>query len=68
MLQKAIYLSSPDLGQVTNFKPKMRGFKRLLDLIWSKQKDFFNWLSNLKNFVFLNGSEIRRNMIQMALK
>ena len=32
ILQKAIYLDFPDLGQVTKFNPKMQGFKRVLDL------------------------------------
>ena len=32
MLQKAIYLDFPDLGQVTKFYPKMQGFKHVLDL------------------------------------
>ena len=33
MLQKAMYLDSPDLGQVTKFNPIMQDFKRVLDLI-----------------------------------
>ena len=33
MLQKAIYLDFPDLDQVTKFNPKMKDFKRVLDLI-----------------------------------
>ena len=32
MLQKAMYLDYPDLGQVTKFNPKMLDFKRVLDL------------------------------------
>ena len=32
MLQKAMFLDSPDLGQVTKFNPKMQDFKRVLDL------------------------------------
>ena len=32
MLQKAMYLDFPDLGQVTKFNPKMQDFKRVLDL------------------------------------
>ena len=55
-------------GQVTKFNPKMRHFKRVLDLTWSKGRDLFNWLSNLKNFVLSNDSENVRNVIQMALK
>ena len=51
MLQKAMYLDFRNLGQVTKFNPKMQDFKRVLDLIWSKGSDLFNWLSNLKNFV-----------------
>ena len=32
MLQKAMYLDFPDLGQVTKFNPKMQYFKHVLDL------------------------------------
>ena len=32
MLQKAMYLDFPDLGQVTKFNPKMQDFERALDL------------------------------------
>ena len=32
MLQKAMYLNFPDLGQVTKFNPKMQDFKRVLYL------------------------------------
>ena len=32
MLLKAMYLDSPDLGQVTKFNPEMQDFKRVLDL------------------------------------
>ena len=31
-------------------------------------RDFFNWLSNIKNFVLSNGSENVRNVIRIALK
>ena len=31
MLQKAMYLDFPDLGQVTKLNPKMQDFKRVLD-------------------------------------
>ena len=68
MLQKAMYHDFPDLDLVTKFKPKMQDFKRVLDLTWSKERDFFNWLSNLKNFVVSNGSENVRNVIRIALK
>ena len=54
--------------QVTKFNPKMQDFKRDLDLTWSKERDLFNQLSNLKNFVLLNGSVNVQNVIQMALK
>ena len=47
MLQKAMYLDFPDLGQVTKFNPKMQDFNRVLDLICSKESDFFNWFSNI---------------------
>ena len=50
-------------GQVTKWNPKMQDFKRVLDLTWSKGRDLFNWLSNLKNFVLSNGSENVRNVI-----
>ena len=36
MLQKAMFLDFPDLGQVTKFNPKMQEFKRVLDLTWVK--------------------------------
>ena len=29
MLQRAMYLDSPDFGQVTKFNPKMQDFKRV---------------------------------------
>ena len=32
MLQKAMQLDFPDLGQVTKFNPTMQDFKRVLDL------------------------------------
>ena len=32
MLQKAMYLDYPDLGQDSKFNPKMQDFKRVLDL------------------------------------
>ena len=32
MLQKAMYLDFPDLGQVTKFNPTMQDFKCVLDL------------------------------------
>ena len=67
MLQKAMYLDFPDLGQVTKFNSKMQDFNRVLDLICSKGS-FFSWLSNIKNFVLSNGSEMVRNVIRIALK
>ena len=68
MLQKAMYLDFPDVGRVTKFNPKMQDFKRVLDLTWSKGSDFFNWLSNIKNFALSNGSENVRNVILIALR
>ena len=59
MTHKAMYLASPNLGQITKFNPKMQVFKHVI---------FFNWLLNLQNFVFSNGSENVQNVIQMALK
>ena len=32
MLQKAIYLDFPNLGEVTKFNPEIQDFKRVLDL------------------------------------
>ena len=63
-----MYLESFGPGQVTKFNPKMKDFKRVLDLTWSKGKDLFNWLSNLKTFVLSNSSENVRNVIQMTFK
>ena len=63
-----MYLDFPDLGQVTKFNLKMQDFRRVLDLTRSKGSDFFNWLSNIKNFVLSNGSENVRNVIRIALK
>ena len=54
----------PWLGQATKFNPKMQDFKRVLDLTWSKGKDLFNGLSNLKKFVLSNASENIRNVIK----
>ena len=68
MLQRAMCLDFPDLGQVTKLNPKMQDFKCVLDLTSSKGSDFFNWLSNIKNFVLSNGYENVRNVIQIALK
>ena len=50
-----------------NFNTKMQDVKRVLDLIATrriKQFNFFNWLSNVKNLVLLNGSKHVRNVIQ----
>ena len=41
MLQKAMYLDFPDLGQVTKFNCKMQDFKCVLELTRSKGSDFF---------------------------
>ena len=41
ILQKAMYLDFPDLGQVTKFNPKMQDFKRVMELTLSKRSDFF---------------------------
>ena len=68
MLQKAMYFDFLDFGQVTKLNPEMQDFKRVLDLTWSKERDFFNWFSNIKNFVLSNGSENMRNVIRIALK
>ena len=32
ILHQAMYLASPDLGQVTKFNPKTQDFKRVLEL------------------------------------
>ena len=63
-----MYFDFPGLSQVTKFSSKMQDFKRVLDLIWSKGRDFFNWLSNIKKFVLPNNSENVRNVIRIALK
>ena len=63
-----MYLAYSGLGQVTKFNPKMQNSKRALDLTWSKGRNLFNWLSNLKNFLLSNGSENEQNAIQMTLK
>ena len=63
-----MYLDSPDYGQITKFNPKMQDFKRVLYLTWSKERDFFNRLSNIKNFALSNGSKNVRNVIRIALK
>ena len=47
----------------------MLDFKRVLDLNCRRREQiehlsFFNWLSNVKNLVFSNGSEHVRNVIQ----
>ena len=68
MLQKAMYLDFPDLGHVTKFNPQMQNFKRILNLTWSKGSDFFNYLSNIKNFVLSNDSKNLQNVIRIALK
>ena len=54
----------------TKLNHKMQDFKRVLDLIKGsiEQVSFFNWFSNLKNRILLNGSKIVQNMIQIALK
>ena len=64
LLQKAMYLNFPS----HKIYPKMQVFKRVLDLAWSKGSDFFNWLSNIKNFVFSTGSKNVRNVILIPLK
>ena len=48
MLKKAMYYDF-----LTKFNPKMQDFKRVLDLTWNKESDFFSWLSNIKNFVIV---------------
>ena len=71
MLYETIHLTSPYLDQITyqlNFNTKMQDVKRILDLNCNyrkriKQFNFFNWLSNVKNLVFLNGSTL--NMCEM---
>ena len=63
-----MYLDFPDLGQVTKFDPKMQHFQRVFDLTWSKESDFLNWLSNIKDFVLSNGLENEQNVIRIAIK
>ena len=53
---------------LSKFNPKMQ----ILNVFWTKiaskrrtkQFNFFNWLSNVKNLVLSNGSEYVRNVIQ----
>ena len=45
----------------------MQNFKHVLNVTWSKEKDFFNWLLNLKNLVLSNGSRNVQSVIQIAL-
>ena len=68
MLQKAMYLDFPDLGQVTKFTPKIQDFKCALDLTLSKGSNFCNLLSNIINFDLSNGCENVQNVIRIALK
>ena len=63
-----MYFTSPYMGKITKFNPKMQDFKRGLDLNCKQKKmeqlNFFNWLSSVKNLVLSNGSEYVRNVIQ----
>ena len=69
MLQKAKYRDSPDQAKSQNFTPKCKILNVFWTVLtWSKGRDLFNWLSNLKNFVLSNGSKNVRNVIQMAFK
>ena len=68
ILQKAMYLDFPDMGQVTKFNPKMQDFKRVLELTLSKGSDFYKWLLNFRNFVLSDGYENMQNVIRIALK
>ena len=43
-------------------------FKRVLNLTSSKVRDFFNWLSNLKNFVLSNESENMQKCSSNSIK
>ena len=67
MLQKAMYLNSPDQTKSQNLTPKCK----ILNVFWtwpvSKGRNLFNWFSILKNFVLSKGSENVRNVNQMAL-
>ena len=69
ILQEAMYFTSPYLGQITKFNPKMQVFKRVLDLNCKQNKDWTNqffqyWLSNVHNLVLSNGFEYVQNVIQ----
>ena len=66
--QEAMYLASPTWAKsLTKFNLQIQDFKRVLDLIRSKEKthlfDCFNWLSVLKNLIILKGSKNVRNVI-----
>ena len=58
----------PGPNHLQNLTPKCK----ILNVFWTeteskrrnKQRDFFNWLSNVKNLVLSNGFEYVRNVIQ----
>ena len=60
---------------LTKYNPQIIIYK-ILNGFWTwfvskgknHQFDFFNWLSNLKNLVILNGSKNLQNMFQMVIK
>ena len=61
-----MYLDFPDQAKsLTKFNPKMQN----LNIFWiwpvSREKDLFDWLLDLKNFVLSNGSENVQNVIHM---
>ena len=68
ILPKAMYLDSPDQVKSQNLTPKCKILNVFLDLTRSKERELFNWLSNLKNVALSNDSENMRNVIQMVLK
>ena len=65
MLQKAMYFDFLDFAKSQNLTTKCKILK--VFWTWPEERDFFNWLSNIKNFVLSNGSENVRNVIRIAL-
>ena len=59
ILQKAMYLASLHVDQVNykNYPKNARFWTWIVSKGKTEQFYFFNWLSNLKNLVLLNGSK-----------
>ena len=67
-MRQCTLLPLPVPSHLQNLTPKCK----ILSLLWTKiaskkrteEFKFFNWLSNVKNLVLLNGSKYVRNVIQ----